>query len=63
MSEEYTRIKTTIDKVQIFNTILEGLMIDGGHHKQYFLEKAIRELLTKEDFEKIKRYYGWEEGF
>ena len=63
------------DKIQeeIYELCLEGLMTDGGHHKQWFLEQILkkigfnienlREKLESTKDEDGNEYgYSWDEG-
>lgn len=48
--------------------ILDGLYTDGGHHKQWALEEALKALLTPKQLERLKDREDeandglWEEG-
>lgn len=42
--------------------LLLGLITDGSHHKQYYLELALRALCEKEHVEEVKKEFDWEEG-
>ena len=42
--------------------LLEGLMTDGGHHKQYYMEQALRALLGDTFVDRSKARLQWEEG-
>lgn len=53
-------LKEQLDKV--VKTLLEGLTTDGGHHKQFYLETALRQLCTDEWTDKAKEHFQWEEG-
>lgn len=51
------------------NNLLNGLMTDGGHHKQWYLEQALCELKGKDWVqanntvdEDGETYSAWEEG-
>ena len=51
----------------IVDLLLDGLMFDGGHHKQYYLEQALRKTMefmgdNGQNFKKIKTTLQWEEG-
>lgn len=42
--------------------LLMGLTTDGAHHKQHFLEQALRALCEGEYVDKAKREFDWQEG-
>jgi len=42
--------------------LITGLMADGAHHKQFYLEQAFRALCTDEYVDKAKEEFGWEDG-
>lgn len=46
----------------IVEALLMGLMTDGAHHKQYYLEQALIGLCTKEWADKAKQKFQWTEG-
>jgi len=57
------------NKEKIKEELLNGLFIDGSHHKQYYLEQALKLLVSKKEFEKLRlveeegeTYEAWEEG-
>jgi len=61
------QFKPDIEKA--VNYILDGLTIDGGHHKQWYLEQALCELKGKDWVEANNKfdedgetYDAWEEG-
>ena len=46
----------------ITNTLINGLITDGAHHKQWYLERALQ-LLAGDDFYKdAETEFEWEEG-
>ena len=54
-----------IKKKVIIDLIVDGLLIDGGHHKQYYLEKLLG--YFENDIEGLKKEleldgYVWESG-
>ena len=49
-----------MNKTKIKNMIIEALITDGSHHKQYFLEELLKDFVI--DFERYKNKYQWEEG-
>ena len=50
------------DVQHVTSVLLEGLMIDGSHHKQYAIELALENLIGSEKFLKLKKENGWEDG-
>ena len=42
--------------------LLEALLTDGGHHKQYALEEALRLLIGNTMVNKLKDELQWEDG-
>jgi len=46
----------------LIDLILEALNTDGGHHKQWYLERILKELVSEESFDIYKQHYSWEEG-
>ena len=53
------------DKIKLKILLVDGLIIDGGHHKQWFLEEALKLLgydLVKLRKEMNERDYDWEDG-
>lgn len=48
--------------VNLITALLEALDTDGEHHKQYWLEEALRLVVTTEDFDDLKKQMQWEEG-
>ncbi len=48
-------------KETIKQLTLEALTTDGTHHKQWFLEKILEGVCSKQEFEKIKQKhdFGW----
>jgi len=51
--------KLLIHRAAITSAI-EGLLTDGGHHKQWFLEAVLTHL--GEDVDALARHYGFERG-
>lgn len=52
----------TIDLIRsVTSVIIEGLTTDGGHHKQWALEQALK-LLAPEEYEECKESWQWEAG-
>lgn len=41
---------------------LEGLTIDGGHHKQWFLEEILKMSMTDLGIIAAKKEFEWDEG-
>ena len=42
--------------------IFDGLMTDGAHHKQYYLEEALRALCGNKEVDYKKEEMQWEDG-
>jgi hypothetical protein len=42
--------------------LLQGLTTDGAHHKQYYLEQALRALCKDEYVDETKRALQWQDG-
>ena len=45
----------------ITSTLIDGLLIDGSHHKQYALERVLK-MLVPEEFDECKESWEWESG-
>jgi hypothetical protein len=52
-------LKTLSDVV---TSLLNGLVTDGAHHKQYYLELALKNLVTDEYLEQCRLELQWDEG-
>ena len=54
--------KKRLEKIK--NYCLEGLMIDGGHHKQWYLAEILRHLcfILDEEYNSLLEEYGFDEG-
>lgn len=50
--------KTTKELVTIIETLLEGLLIDGAHHKQDSISKALNLLMGKEQLESFIAFHN-----
>jgi hypothetical protein len=50
------------DLINIRDLVIEGLMTDGAHHKQYYLEAILGVILDHEEFEETKKEFEWEPG-
>jgi len=42
--------------------ILEGLITDGAHHKQWYLEQVLQSLVEPEYYETCRKEFEWDEG-
>lgn len=42
--------------------ILNGLITDGSHYKQFYLEDALKSLCGEEWVKEAKREFQWEDG-
>jgi hypothetical protein len=49
-----------IDMQKVETLVCEALVIDGDHHKQWFLEQILEEITTEERREEYN--FGWDEG-
>lgn len=49
-------------RIKKIELILDGLMTDGAHHKQWYLEQLLLLSLHPEDFVELKEHHQWEEG-
>ena len=47
---------------EMMNALMSGLSFDGGHHKQYYLDRALYYLVGKEKYEDLKDREDWEDG-
>lgn len=46
---------------RITSELIDGLTIDGAHHKQYALEQALK-MLVPDEFADTKASWGWDDG-
>ena len=51
-----------MDEKGLVEIIIDGLCTDGDHHKQWYLERVLRELVGDEEFDNMKGISEWEEG-
>jgi len=47
---------------EVVKLIIKGLITDGAHHKQYYLEEAFRALCEDEYVDEAKRKFEWQNG-
>lgn len=47
---------------EMVSALTSGLQYDGGHHKQYYLEKALKHLVGEPQMLDLKEREGWEDG-
>lgn len=47
---------------EIVKALILGLTTDGGHHKQWALDKALRLLVEDSWYEQAKAEFQWEGG-
>ncbi|HUS89630.1 MAG TPA: hypothetical protein VMW91_09770 [Desulfosporosinus sp.] len=40
----------------------DGLTTDGGHHKQWYLERVLLYIAGKPEWDRLKRKHEWEKG-
>ena len=57
---EFPEYREAMDKVVA--VLLDGLVFDGGHHKQWALEQALLCLCEEESVAEMKADLQWEEG-
>ena len=48
--------------IELRDLLIEGLTTDGAHHKQYYLELALKMIISQIEFEDTKTEFGWEPG-
>ncbi len=46
----------------ITKLVLDALQTDGGHHKQWYLERILIILHSREGMENTRKILQWEEG-
>lgn len=46
---------------RIKSELIDGLTIDGAHHKQYALEQVLK-MLAPDEFDDTKSSCGWDDG-
>lgn len=54
--------KPTDPRTEAVKLLIEGLITDGAHHKQWFLEQAFRALCEDAYVDKAKADFQWQEG-
>lgn len=59
---EYFKTKEKSNAEKAVLMALDGLVIDGAHHKQWFLEQILQYIMGEERFEQIKKQVQWEPG-
>ena len=47
---------------KIVHTLIEGLLTDGGHHKQFYLEEALRLFCCESWVDEANSELEWEDG-
>ena len=47
---------------EVENLLIDGLITDGAHHKQYYLERVFRSLFKGEYVDQEKEKFQWEDG-
>jgi hypothetical protein len=60
-----TPITALIDQSKLDDVVREllmGLTTDGGHHKQYYLDKALNALVTDDYYAQAFSEFGWDKG-
>jgi hypothetical protein len=60
-----TPVIALVDESQlddVVRALLMGLTTDGAHHKQFYLEEALKALVTDDYYKEAKRECGWSKG-
>ena len=47
---------------EMINALTSGLCYDGGHHKQYYLEKVLQILVGEREMLRMKSEEEWDDG-
>jgi hypothetical protein len=47
---------------EVVKLIIEGLITDGAHHKQWYLEQIFKAICEDEYVETTRKEFTWEEG-
>jgi len=47
---------------EVCEELISGLVYDGAHHKQYYLEQALLLLRGDDGFSALKTEHKWEDG-
>ena len=47
---------------QITDILLDGLVTDGGHHKQFQIEMVLLRLVGETEFKRLKNEFEWDDG-
>lgn len=47
---------------ELADIVLDYLLTDGAHHKQYALEVVLLHLVGQDEYERMKEEQEWEEG-
>jgi len=50
------------EKEHVVKLCVDGLTTDGGHHKQWHLEKILLFISGKPAWDELKRKHGWDKG-
>ena len=58
--ETLEELSITLDKVAVF--LINGIITDGAHHKQYFLARALRDLCGEVFTDKSQVEFEWDSG-
>lgn len=51
-----------IPPIHATDLCVQGLVTDGGHHKQWYLEQLLLRLVGKDEWDELKRIYDWDKG-
>lgn len=54
-----------IQNKSLTGVVLDALVTDGGHHKQWYLDQILRKLIGQKEYEDLrgdKDYGDWELG-
>jgi len=50
------------EKEHVVKLCVDGLTTDGGHHKQWHLEKILLFISGKPAWDELKRKHDWDKG-
>ena len=50
------------ERREMLKLLAAGLATDGKHHKQWYLEQALRFVASEYEFGAFKQVYQWEDG-
>jgi hypothetical protein len=62
MKEELTFGPIEKMLAEVYELTLSALVVEGGRHKQYYLEQILHYFTTQEGFEELRKTLEWERG-